>query len=466
MDMRWLKLCSLRSLRAQLLAAYVGGLLLTTVLIGVPTFILFTWQADAMNQHRLRDAAHTLARLQRFDASGRPAAMHFPAEWQWIYDALPGEVDLRVVDRAGRPVRTEPGDGRPHLLPESLILDPALAVVQVRIGDRNVHVATAPAPQSTSGYSIQAAFSERFSNLLRLASRLPLQPVMILIVVLALPVIGLLMRLTLRKLLRPLRAASEAAARIDLHNLSARIAADSVPTELAPLIDAFNLALERLEKGYRVQQEFLAAAAHELKTPLALVRGELELNGTADRALLLKDIDGMARQVHQLLHLAEASEAHNYAIGPTDVSAVAIDVVGFLKRLAEDSGVRLALELPAAPVEWQADQGALFSLLKNLVENAIQHSPKGGVVTVALEPGSISVRDRGAGIREEHLPHIFKRFWRGPGRDQHSGGGAGLGLSISQEIAAAHGWRLQASAALPGAVFRLGPSVLSCRFVE
>jgi signal transduction histidine kinase len=255
--------------------------------------------------------------------------------------------------------------------------------------------------------------------------------------------------------LRPLRAASEAAARIDLHNLSARIAADSVPTELAPLIDAFNLALERLEKGYRVQQEFLAAAAHELKTPLALVRGELELNGTADRALLLKDIDGMARQVHQLLHLAEASEAHNYAIGPTDVSAVAIDVVDFLTRLAKDSGVRLALELPPAAVEWQADQGALFSLLKNLVENAIQHSPQGGVVTVALEPGSISVRDQGAGIREEHLPHIFKRFWRGPGRDQHSGGGAGLGLSISQEIAAAHGWRLQVSAALPGAVFRL-----------
>ena len=452
--MRWLKLCRLGSLRAQLLTAYVAGMLLTTALIGVPLLILFAWQPDVMIQGRLHDAAQKLARLQQFDASGKPTGIRLQPEWQWLYDALPGEVDLRLVDSAGRPAPAVPDDDRRHLLPASLVLDPALAVVHLQLGGQAVHVVTVPVPQSASGYSMQIATSDRFADLVRLV-RLPVQPIMILIVVLALPVIGILMRLTLRRLLLPLGAASEAAAKIDLHNLTARIATDSVPSELAPLIDAFNLALERLEKGYRVQQEFLATAAHELKTPLALVRGQIELNGTADRATLLKDIDGMARQVHQLLHLAEVSEAQNYVIGPTDVSAVAIDVIDFLSRLAEDSKVQLDLDLPPSAVEWQADQSALFTLLKNLVENAIQHSPEGSVVTVALEPRCISVRDEGTGIRDEHLPHIFKRFWRGPGRDQHGDGGAGLGLSICQEIAAAHGWQLQPSAAQPGTVFRL-----------
>jgi signal transduction histidine kinase len=214
-----------------------------------------------------------------------------------------------------------------------------------------------------------------------------------------------------------------------------------------------NLALDRLEKGYRAQQDFLAITAHELKTPLALLRGQIEMDGTTDRATLLNDIDVIARQVQQLLYLAEVSEPQNYSITHLNPAAVAADVVDFLSRLANRNEVLLELRLPSTLLNWPADQSALFTLLKNLVENAIQHSPPGGTVTVAVDATGLSVKDQGSGIASEHIPHLFKRFWRGPRESVH--GGAGLGLSICNEIAAAHGWTLQAMDGSPGAIFRL-----------
>jgi len=225
-----------------------------------------------------------------------------------------------------------------------------------------------------------------------------------------------------------------------------------------PMVDAFNQALDRLERGYRVQQDFLASAAHELKTPLALIRAQVELdgsNGKADRQALLRDIDFMARQVHQLLQLAEVSEPRNYVFEPVDVESVAGEVTGYLGRLAERRAVRLELDLsaPAGPQPLQADRSALFILLKNLVENALQHTPAGAVVRVKADADGLSVQDEGSGIADEHLPKLFTRFWRGPQRRDE---GAGLGLAICQEIAAAHGWALSArNGGDCGAVFSL-----------
>jgi len=92
----------------------------------------------------------------------------------------------------------------------------------------------------------------------------------------------------------------------------------------------------------------------------------------------------------------------------------------------------------------------LFVLLKNLIENAIQHSPRGAVVTVDVRATGLSVRDEGAGIPEEHLSELFKRFWRGDARRDT---GAGLGLAICHEVALAHGWSLEARNGSVGAEF-------------
>jgi signal transduction histidine kinase len=257
---------------------------------------------------------------------------------------------------------------------------------------------------------------------------------------------------TLHRSLKPLRKASAAAEQIQVDNLSARLSLEDVPSELAPLFNAFNLALQRLEDGYRVQREFLATAAHELKTPLALMRGQIELDERGDRGALLRDLDHMARQVHQLLHLAEASERQNYAMEPIDLKDIAAEASAQLERLAQQREVHIVGAANDEPVMIAADRGALFVLMRNLIENAVHHAPPGSAVDVDVSPRGVAVRDYGGGIPAEAMPQLFKRFWRGAHRRDE---GAGLGLSICEEIAHAHGWTLHAENVVPGARFRV-----------
>jgi signal transduction histidine kinase len=208
-------------------------------------------------------------------------------------------------------------------------------------------------------------------------------------------------------------------------------------------VSAFNQALDRLQSGFRTQQEFLASAAHELKTPLALMRAQLELGPRDERGRLqlLQDVDHMSRQVQQLLMLAEVSEPRNYRMSPLDPRPAVEEVFNFMTRVAENHSVLLGLRVDADVRCWHADRSALFTLLKNLLENAIQHSPPGGIVALTVHRSGLAVKDQGPGVSAEQLPRIFERFWRGPERRDN---GAGLGLTICQEIALAHGWRLQA----------------------
>jgi signal transduction histidine kinase len=256
--------------------------------------------------------------------------------------------------------------------------------------------------------------------------------------------------MTFRRLLKPLRDASAAAAKIEPNNLAARLSSEQMPSELVPLIEAFNKALERVEHGYRVQQEFLATAAHELKTPLALMRGQLELDNLADPGQLLRDIDHMSRQVQQLLNLAEISDPQNFIFKPVDVMSVAANASDHLLRLAQRFQVDIKLRLSGWPLTIQADEGALFVLLKNLLENAIHHSAPGQEVQVVAGTGLISIQDQGDGIAPEDMPMLFKRFWRGAKRRDD---GAGLGLAICAEIARVHGWTINVRNKQPGAEF-------------
>ena len=115
--------------------------------------------------------------------------------------------------------------------------------------------------------------------------------------------------------------------------------------------------------------------------------------------------------------------------------------------MADAAGVRLELPQRSAEVRWQADRGALFTLLKNLLENAIQHTPAGTLVTVEVDAVTLTVRDWGAGVPHDQLNKIFTRFWRSEHRRDQ---GAGLGLTICLEIALAHGWAVAANRADPG----------------
>jgi signal transduction histidine kinase len=258
----------------------------------------------------------------------------------------------------------------------------------------------------------------------------------------------------LRYTLKPLREVSESAAAISPRSMHARLQTQAVPAEIVPLVDSFTRVLERLERGYRVQQEFLGNAAHELKTPLALIRAQIEVGGegTQHRDALLADVAYMTRQVQQLLLLAEASETHNYQFGTVRVQEMADEAAAYLQRMAEAADVRLVVSADADGVAWRADRGALFTLLKNLLENAIQHAPAQTEVRVEVLRDGLTVRDWGPGVDGAQLPLLFERFRRGAHRRDH---GAGLGLAICQEIAQAHGWYLSAERAEPGLRFRL-----------
>ncbi len=459
--MRFVKMAWLNSLSVKVLLAYVVGAVLSLLMIVATGLMVVYSQGDVLSGFDVADATRGLARELRFDGNGAPTgiggdridrsgALDFEDDFnpQWIFESLKHEAGYRVLDASGKVTLSSAPDG--VFWPEG---GPAGALVRGRFEFENDGMAMRGATEAVERHGkvwfVQLAVSRRFMHLMYQAFALPFTGAGITLFSLVLLfVFGPCVYITLRYTLKPLRAISDSAAAISPRALQGRLQTKGVPAEIAPLVDSFNQVLERLEQGYRVQREFLAMAAHELKTPLALIRAQVELGApTPDRQALLQDVEHMTRQVQQLLHLAEASEAQNYRLAMVDVHDVAQEAAAYLQRMANTADVRLELPRKAAVVHWEADRGALFTLLKNLLENAIQHTPPGTPVRVEVDTATLSVRDWGPGVDHEQLPLIFNRFWRGAHRRDV---GAGLGLSICEEIARAHGWTLQASRADPG----------------
>jgi signal transduction histidine kinase len=302
-------------------------------------------------------------------------------------------------------------------------------------------------------FLIQVGRSDRFAELAREAIMPAVNEAVGVMVAISIPVLAILSFLGIRSVLRPIRAASEAAKSVGQTNLSVRLPAQDVPAEIRPLIVAFNDVLSRLEVAFFSQQRFFANAAHELKTPIALLRGQLEGAGGAVPAAVWRDVDAIARMVGQLLHIAEVSGGRALDRKPTAVGEVARQVVAFLAWRAERAGVSLHIACEQPRAEVLADRGELFTLLKNLVENALDFSPEGGIVRIVVGAGGLAVEDEGPGVPEDRREKVFERFWRGTQGDRP---GSGLGLAICLEVAAAHGWRIVCTqAALGGARFEV-----------
>ncbi|MCK9685069.1 sensor histidine kinase [Scleromatobacter humisilvae] len=436
-----------RSLGGNLLAMFIVASLLSILLAALVLETAFNWHRSMALSHALSEQVDWIESHLAFDAAGTPVALREPPDTAWVYTAATRDWKYRVVD--GRGVAVLSSDtGAPPFAPTPA--DAARERFDVVVDGLPLHVVSKALTHAGHRYVVQAAISDRAAALFSGAIVGPILQNALLIAAVSLLLFAFGIHGSLRHFLLPLRRASEAASRIAPRNLETRLSEAAMPRELRPLIRAFNEALDRLQQGYRVQQEFLASAAHELKTPLALIRGQVELSESADRELLLGDIDRMARQVAQLLHLAEVSEARNFQMAETDLGGVAGEAVAFLQRLAQRGNVHLDLRLADALPARRADRGAVFVLLKNLIENALQHSPSGAVVTVDVRANGLSVRDEGDGIPPEHLPELFKRFWRGAARRDT---GAGLGLAICHEIALAHGWSLVARNGTTGAEF-------------
>jgi signal transduction histidine kinase len=257
-----------------------------------------------------------------------------------------------------------------------------------------------------------------------------------------------------RRALAPLHQASEAARGIGPSRIGQRLPVEAIPSEVRPLVHAVNQALDRLEEGFRIQGDFTADAAHELRTPLAILQTRIDtLRDQGEARALRHDVEAMTRVISQLLEIAELDTFEIDPAERADLHAVCARVAEFVAplALAQDKDVALTGE---GPVWVRGNAEMLWRAIRNLAENAINHTPaKTTVEFVVEESGAVSVLDEGPGIAEDERELIFQRFWR---RDRRRAGSTGLGLSIVRRIAELHNATVTVDNRAPtGARFKL-----------
>ena len=256
---------------------------------------------------------------------------------------------------------------------------------------------------------------------------------------------------------------TEMAAITDGRSLHRRLSIGGEPTDFAGLVNTLNAMIARLETSFAGLRRFTADASHELKTPLAVLRADVERammdssNQTERMVALeeaLQEVRRMSDLVESLLTLARADEGRfDVHREPIELQPLVQEVFETALILGEAQGVTVNLPF-TADVVVMGDRTRLRQLFLNLVTNAIKYTPAGGKVELGLgrHPDNVTfaVRDTGIGISAADFPHIFERFWRADRvRSRMSErGGFGLGLAISQWIAQAHGGSLTASSRL------------------
>ncbi len=296
---------------------------------------------------------------------------------------------------------------------------------------------------------------------------------------LALPLLAAVLAMrAFRDIATPLADVMAAADAVAEGDLSARVPVpEHGPAEFGRLAESFNRMTEELERADQRRRNLTADVAHELRTPLHIIQGNLE--GILDDvyeptpehiSATLEETRALARLVDDLrtLSLAEAGQLP-LVWEPVDVTELLADVSTSFSGQAEAAGVDLRVE-PAlsqpngtkggpSTMTITADVGRLDQVLSNLVANALRHTPPGGAITLRAGPAlsgvegevegpipdgvRIIVRDTGAGIPAEDLPYIFDRFWRGDrSRSRAHGAGSGLGLAIARQLVQAHGGRI------------------------
>jgi heavy metal sensor kinase len=265
---------------------------------------------------------------------------------------------------------------------------------------------------------------------------------------------------------RPAQEIAAQAEEIEAGTLSARITAHAEVTEYGRLVGVLNAMLGRLDRAFQAQRRFVADASHELRSPLTVLKGDIDVALRRERSAdeyrkalesSREEVDRMAALAENLLTLARTDAGFPPdQLRRVDLLEVAHRAVEHARAAAAEAGVDVKLE--SSPAATRGDFGLLERAVGNLVENAVKYSPRGARVEVRCGSGegvaTVEVEDTGPGIPPEHVPYVFDRFYRAdPARSR--GAGAGLGLPIARAIAEAHGGRLELVRAAPGALFRV-----------
>lgn len=262
--------------------------------------------------------------------------------------------------------------------------------------------------------------------------------------------------LLVRILLRPVRAAAEAAKRLAPGQHHVGLPVRGVPAEILPLVTATNAAFDRVEKEHERQRRFIANAAHELRTPITILSLRLdELPEGATKQRLQLDVRRLTMLANQLLDLERMRHAalNDIAAGElVEMVGLARDVVAEIVPMALATGGDVAFRSAVPRWEIQGDELALRSVLLNLLGNALAHGGPGVQVELRIDAhGMLEVADSGPGVPEATQDQVFEAFRRGGSTST----GAGLGLYIVREVLRAHGASIELQDGGPGAIFRL-----------
>ncbi|WP_374679929.1 ATP-binding protein [Hydrocarboniphaga effusa] len=267
---------------------------------------------------------------------------------------------------------------------------------------------------------------------------------------LLIPLSSYLIWLVIRASLRPLERVSEAAAAQDERNLSA-LPLTGVPDEIRPLVQSINSLLARLRQSFSAQQRFVHDAAHELRTPMAALklqlqnlRAEIPEAGQARIDAMESGVQRAHRLVEQMLRLARGDAKTRRVSQPVSLENLLRESIAALMPLADARRIDLGCEIERdVVVQGQADE--LRSVIDNLIDNALRYSPQNGTVDLRLSrdkdgAACIEILDEGPGISGEHLPRVFDRFFRVLGTGVE---GSGLGLAIAQGAALRQGAQIE-----------------------
>jgi heavy metal sensor kinase len=265
--------------------------------------------------------------------------------------------------------------------------------------------------------------------------------------------------------LQPTGEITEQAESISAGTLSERITAHADVEEFTRLVTVLNRMLDRLDGAFQIQRQFTADASHELRAPLTVLKGDIDVTLKRERTApeyretlvrCREEVERLARLASDLLVLAQSDAAVPLEhVADVEFRALLQRVVSRFQSVAAGAGVRIIVAAQEASV--LGDERMLDRVVSNLVNNAVKYSRPGGAVRLDLvreDQAVLTVRDEGSGVAPEHIPHLFVRFFRADPARQRSEG-TGLGLAIAKAGAEAHGGRLEFVGNAPGAVFRL-----------
>lgn len=254
--------------------------------------------------------------------------------------------------------------------------------------------------------------------------------------------------------LKPVKDITAAALNVSIENLSRRLPVPETGDELADLTEVLNTMLARLESAVKTLSQFVADASHEFRTPLAVIRTTAELALRRARAPeayrdslqeISVEAERMTVLVEDLLTLARSDAGvADMPLSPLDLSDVLHGVIAEMRNLADFRRIRVTANLDKLLIS--GNRPALHRAFLVILDNALKYSAEDTEVMVSMGDSSVEIRDFGAGISPEDLPHIFQRFYQAD--RARSQGGYGLGLSLAESIVKAHGGSIEVSSIL------------------